>query len=312
MDRRRFLLGAVCFCGSFTGAFARGGGDDEFARPSRRGFDEPEAGEILRCGTASPSPRDQARAASAVSSFYQANREFPESIAIPVHYHVIHDGEAGKIPENRILAQHDALSEAFEACNITFPRRGVFYIDKPEWYALQATGEVEREAKAALGRDIGAALNIYFANIYYEKQGDLLGRATFPWDLAIDPALDGILLHNTTPPGGGYFRGKTAIHETGHWLGLFHTFQNGCDDPGDSVDDTPFEEKPGFRCPVGRKSCPDRPGDDPVHNYMDYSGEQCMTEFTPLQIAHMRALTAIFRTRLLSDGARASLVLDVE
>lgn len=73
--------------------------------------------------------------------------------------------------------------------------------------------------------------------------------------------------------------------QVGHWLGLYHTFQStsneenatGCEadllDGGDRVGDTPPEDSPAQGgCQLGRDSCPDLPGRDPVRNYMDYSG----------------------------------------
>lgn len=87
--------------------------------------------------------------------------------------------------------------------------------------------------------------------------------------------LDGCSIEAGRVTGGAnpYFRlGKTAVHETGHWFGLLHTFEGGCIGEGDFVEDTPAQAGSSFGCPIGRNSC-SAPGLDPIHNYMDYSDQ---------------------------------------
>ncbi|KAL3494389.1 pregnancy-associated plasma protein-A-domain-containing protein [Aspergillus germanicus] len=97
-------------------------------------------------------------------------------------------------------------------------------------------------------------------------------------------------------PGGdvlGYNTGRTAGHEIGHWLGLFHTFQGGCSDPADHVDDTPAEAYAAIDC-YPRDSCP-AAGLDPVYNHMDLSIDECRREFTSGQTTRMRELAQQYR-----------------
>jgi hypothetical protein len=150
--------------------------------------------------------------------------------------------------------------------------------------------------KQALAIDPATTLNIYTC----EPSQGILGYAYYPWSYPEDSFWHGAVLLYSSLPGGGAFpydEGDTGTHEVGHYLGLYHTFEGGCSEPGDHVGDTPAEASPAYSCPIGRDSCP-AAGVDPIHNFMDYTDDACMFEFTAAQGVRMQDAVATYRPTL--------------
>jgi hypothetical protein len=200
------------------------------------------------------------------------------AISVPVYFHVIRDSNGlGGVTTTQINNQISMMNKAFAGAGISFTLASIDYTNNSTWYTC-ATSGCETKMKNALHKGTASALNFYTNNM---GQG-LLGWATFPWSYANSPNMDGVVVLQSSLPGGStanYNEGDTGTHEVGHWLGLYHTFQGGCTSPGDSVSDTPYEASGASGCPTGRDTC-STAGLDPITNFMDYSYDSCMFEFS--------------------------------
>ncbi len=260
------------------------------------------------CGTAAPDPTRMAEIEGSFQKFQHSRggRKTDGAITIPVYFHVINKGpgiENGDVPDHMLRAQVRVLNDSYAgatggaATPFRFELAGIDRTTNADWFDMGILSIQERQAKAALRKGGPEALNFYTTN-----GGGYLGWATFPDSYHAQPAQDGVVVYYDSLPGGSlypYNEGDTGTHEVGHWLGLYHTFQNGCTPDNDYVDDTAAEAGPAWGCPVGRDSCTRSryPGEDPVFNFMDYTDDPCMFEFTAGQSARMEGMYAQYRKK---------------
>jgi hypothetical protein len=246
-----------------------------------------------KCGTREPTTLelDVATAKSVATPWASAGA------TIPVVVHVINNGTGianGDVPDSQIAAQIDVLNQDYASSGFQFALSHTTHTTNATWYTMTPGTTAETSAKTALREGGPETLNLYTANI---GQG-LLGWSTFPQDYARKASMDGVVILFSSLPGGSakpYDLGRTATHEVGHWMGLYHTFQGGCNGKGDLVSDTPAEKAATFGCPTGQDSCPKNAGLDPVHNYMDYTDDACMDNFTLGQETRMGSSWSSYR-----------------
>ncbi|KAG9103888.1 hypothetical protein FRC06_007285 [Ceratobasidium sp. 370] len=223
---------------------------------------------------------------------------------IPVYWHVIQAGTTlteGNIPDSQITSSIDEMNKHYAGSGLSFALAGSEHTTNADWFASAGPSSSQQtDMKNALRQGGADALNVYTVGFNY---------ATFPSSYAGSPEDDGVVILYSSVPGGStpnYNEGKTLTHEAftipskavavvvSRSFAALMNYNNGMSQEGDSVSDTPPEASPAFGCPIGRDTCTGG-GVDPIHNYMDYTYDPCMYEFTPGQVERFKSQLATYR-----------------
>lgn len=258
---------------------------------------------------------------------------------IPVVVYVVHGGTSN--PENisdaQVNSQIAALNNYFAAYNLKFclatragnstsiPLSTTAHVqNQPGIIHVQST-QTDHTANASGMNQLAQMphylvtktryLRIWVVKTISGAQSGIMGYAMMAGTTS---ALDGIVMRadvfgNSADPGCGcpglipiYNQGKILVHEVGHYLGLYHTFEGGCAEMGtgscanlgDRVCDTPPVAGPNYGCVAGTNSCSGDADNDLIHNYMDYGDNACIDSFTPGQVARMIGALTTYRSGL--------------
>jgi hypothetical protein len=228
----------------------------------------------------------------------------------PTYIHVITNSTDNEIASDSVISeQMNILNHGFANSGISFKLEKINRVVQPKWHPLSFMSKESDDMISSLRVGTNSTLNIYFTSIL----NDEIGWAQYPFYLSEWSKTDGVVIDKDSLPGGSrknYNLGANLIHETGHWAGLYHTFEGeNCEGEGDMVSDTPPALSATVGCPTGKDSCGGDNYLDDVSNYMDYSYDQCMNHFTPGQIKRMRMVLSAYRPPPLDIGLSTNQML---
>lgn len=275
-----------------------------------------------------------------------------DNITIPVVFHIIHPpntpiGTNSNIDDTQVHLAVQQINEAFSNTGEYYspnghdtgfdfclakknpqglPSSGINRMASATYSSVQAQTEEPEIKENTIQWDSNNYLNIWVVEEVCFGSNCAIGGYSYQAETH-GTIYDGIVIEDTYV-GGNFQFSKILIHEIGHYLDLYHPFEDGCTNnncltDNDKVCDTPPENSQlAHVCDAVPNSCstddddlsinnPFRPisfggqgdQDDLIENYMDYGYLNCRNSFTLGQIQRMQISFNTFRTSLLNSNA---------
>ncbi|WP_237341790.1 M43 family zinc metalloprotease [Williamsia soli] len=279
--------------------------------------------------------RTRAALENTTIDFQRLERSTDEIVQIPVVVHVVARTAAENISDDQVVSQIEVLNHDYRATNAdlaTVPEVFSELVGDARIEFVLASVDPDGEPTSGITRtstsqssfgtdnaikysDSGGTdawpadryLNMWVGQL----RGGLLGYAQFPGG---PKDTDGVVITHTAFGTTGtatdpFNLGRTATHEVGHYLNLFHIWGDdgsGCGGT-DEVSDTPNQGSENTGKPTFPKvSCDNGPSGDLFMDYMDYVDDDTMVMFTAGQVSRMRTCLETARSSLRAPTPTAS------
>ncbi len=244
---------------------------------------------------------------------------------IPVIVHVVHHpnnniGSNENINSSQIVNQINQLNNVF-ADDINSINTGIqFFLDtiyrhsSSRFYQMSLHQDSFDLIRQEYNIDESKYLNIYVINKVLSKTGGTTpvdGYSSYPF--TIGSIAQGTVMeydvfghYNYGTPIRNGNEGDLLAHEVGHYLGLFHPWEQecsgstypNCKDSGDLCCDVAQSKGEITNCNPTLNSCPDSSDYDAVYNLMSYTSDACRKQFTNDQLSVMLSTLHTYRSQL--------------